>query len=140
MSKAALQQEPELPVSIAALFIAFLTVSLCGFGGGLVWAHRIAVEQRRWTSEQEFADIVSLCQFMPGPNMVGIAVCVGAKLRGCNGAAAALCGFIAVPWRIGFTLGAPPDQARRLATAASVGQDTAAGHHAAAMTRRSARQ
>ena len=79
MSKAALQQEPELPVPIAALFIAFLTVSLCGFGGGLVWAHRIAVEQRRWTSEQEFADIVSLCQFMPGPNMVGIAVCVGAK-------------------------------------------------------------
>ena len=95
MSKAALQQEPELPVPIAALFIAFLTVSLCGFGGGLVWAHRIAVEQRRWTSEQEFADIVSLCQFMPGPNMVGIAVCVGAKLRGCIGAAAALCGFIA---------------------------------------------
>ena len=81
MSKAALQQEPELPVPIAALFIAFLTVSLCGFGGGLVWAHRIAVEQRRWTSEQEFADIVSLCQFMPGPNLVGIAVCVGAKLR-----------------------------------------------------------
>jgi chromate transporter len=106
MSKSTPQQDPELPVPIAALFIAFLTVSLCGFGGGLIWTHRIAVERRRWTSEQEFADIVSLCQFMPGPNMVGIAVCVGAKLRGCIGAAAALCGFIAIPWGIGFSLGA----------------------------------
>jgi chromate transporter len=54
------------PVSLSALFIAFLTVSLCGFGGGLVWARRIAVEKRRWISDREFADIVSLCQFMPG--------------------------------------------------------------------------
>src|ERR1700724_2144808 len=43
---------------------------------------------------------------MPGPNMVGIAVCVGAKLRGSIGAIAAVCGFIAVPWGIGFSLGA----------------------------------
>ncbi len=100
------QQKFEPPVAIAALFIAFLTVSLCGFGGGLAWARRIAVEQRRWLSEQEFADIVSLCQFMPGPNIAGIAVCVGAKLRGGIGATAALCGFIAIPWGIGFSLGA----------------------------------
>jgi hypothetical protein len=77
MAQVAREQKSEPPVAIAALFIAFLTVSLCGFGGGLAWAHRIAVEQRRWLSEQEFADIVSLRQFMPGPNIVGIAVCVG---------------------------------------------------------------
>jgi chromate transporter len=69
-------------VALAALFVAFLRVSLCGFGGGLVWARLIAVEQRRWINEAEFADILSLCQFMPGPNVVGVAVCVGAKLRG----------------------------------------------------------
>jgi chromate transport protein ChrA len=34
-------------IALAALFIAFLKVSLCSFGGGLVWARRIAVEQRR---------------------------------------------------------------------------------------------
>jgi len=105
MSHAAPELESESPVSIAALFIAFLTVSLCGFGGGLAWARRIAVEQRRWLSDQEFADIVSLCQFMPGPNIVGIAVCVGARLRGGIGASAALCGFIVIPWGIGFSLG-----------------------------------
>ena len=93
------------PVSLGALFIAFLKISLCGFGGGLVWARRIAVEQRRWISEEEFADIVSLCQFMPGPNVVGIAVCVGAKLRGLIGSIAAVCGFVLIPWAAGFSLG-----------------------------------
>ena len=32
-------------VALAALFIAFLKVSLCSFGGGLVWARRVTVEQ-----------------------------------------------------------------------------------------------
>jgi chromate transporter len=45
------------------------------------WAHRIAVEKRRCIGDGEFADIVGLCQFMPGPNIVGVAVCVGAKMR-----------------------------------------------------------
>lgn len=56
--------------------------SLCGFGSGLVWARRIAVEQRQWISEEEFTDILSLGQFMPGPNVVGIAVCIGASYAG----------------------------------------------------------
>ena len=93
-------------VTLAALFGEFLGVSLCAFGGGLVWARRAVVERRRWVSEAEFADILSLCQFMPGPNVVGIAVCVGAKLRGGIGAIAALCGFIIIPWGVGFALGA----------------------------------
>jgi chromate transporter len=92
-------------VSLGALFIAFLKVSLCGFGGGLIWARRITVEQHRWISEEEFTDILSLCQFMPGPNIVGIAICVGAKLRGSIGAIAAASGFVLIPLMIGFPLG-----------------------------------
>jgi len=92
-------------VSLGALFIAFLKVSLCGFGGGLVWARRITVEQRRWIDEEEFTDILSLCQFMPGPNIIGIAVCVGAKLRGSMGAIVAASGFVLIPLMIGFPLG-----------------------------------
>jgi len=85
------QSYPEHP-SLAAVSIAFLKVSLYGIGGGggLVWARRITVDQQRWISEQDFADIVSLCQFMPGPNIVGIAVCVGTRLRGAIGAVAAV--------------------------------------------------
>jgi len=90
-----------------ALFTAFLTISLCGVGGGsgIIWARRIAVETRRWVTDGEFADIVSLCQFMPGPNIIGIAVCVGAKMRGAIGAIAAICGFLVIPWTVGLGLG-----------------------------------
>src|ERR1700733_3957033 len=96
---------PEEPVSLASLFLPFLQVSLFGTGGGIVWAYRIAVERRSWLAEQDFTDILSLCQFMPGPNVVGIAVCVGAKLRGLSGAIAAVFGFIVIPWTVGFSLG-----------------------------------
>jgi chromate transporter len=94
-------------VTLPALFVAALKISLYGIGGGggLVWARRIAVEERRWISEQDFADIVSLCQFMPGPNIVGIAVCIGTKLRGSIGAIAAVSGFLVIPWVIGFSIG-----------------------------------
>ena len=101
------EHNAEQAVGLGALFTGFLIVSLCSAGGGsgIVLAHRIAVENRRWISDREFADIVSLCQFMPGPNIVGIAVCVGAKIRGAIGAVAALCGFLVIPWSVGLSLG-----------------------------------
>lgn len=107
MSYAAQERKLQQPVSLAALFAAFLKVSLCGIGGGggLVWSRRIAVDQRQWITEHEFADIVSLCQFMPGPNIVGIAVCIGARTRGAIGTIAAICGFLVIPWGIGLSLG-----------------------------------
>ena len=92
-------------VPLSDLFIGFLKVSLSGFGGGLVWARRAVVEQQQWMDEQEFAEILTLCQLMPGPNIVGITVCVGAKLRGAIGAISAVAGFILVPWAVGLTIG-----------------------------------
>jgi chromate transporter len=92
-------------VPLSDLFIGFLKVSLCGFGGGLVWARRVVVEQRQWMDEQEFAETLTLCQLMPGPNIVGITVCVGAKLRGAIGAVSAVAGFILLPWTVGLAVG-----------------------------------
>ena len=107
MTTAAKREHAGEVVSLGALFAAFLKVSLFGVGGGggLVWARRIGVEQRQWITEGEFADIVSLCQFMPGPNIIGIAVCTGARLRGARGTLAAVAGFLLIPWVVGFTLG-----------------------------------
>jgi hypothetical protein len=38
MDQVAQEQKSDPPVAITSLFTAFLTVSLCGFGGGLAWA------------------------------------------------------------------------------------------------------
>src|SRR5712672_3967419 len=77
-----------------------------GFGGPIVWARRIIVEERGWLGDAEFADILSFCQFLPGPNVVSVTVCIGARFRGPAGALAALAGFILIPWTVGFALGA----------------------------------
>ena len=42
---------------------------------------------------------------MPGPNIVGITVCVGSKLRGAIGAITSVAGFVLIPWTVGLTLG-----------------------------------
>jgi chromate transporter len=97
---------PPSTASLGALFLGFLKVSLFGFGGGLAWARRIVVETEEWMDEREFVETLTLCQLMPGPNIVGITVCVGAKLRGPVGAIAALAGFILLPWTIGLAVGA----------------------------------
>jgi chromate transporter len=93
-------------VTLPALFITFLKISLCGFGGPIVWARRFIIERQHWLSDQEFADLLGLCQFLPGPNVASITVCLGSKLRGPAGAVVALAGFIVIPWSVGFTLGA----------------------------------
>ena len=88
-----------------ALFFAFLKVSLYGFGGPIVWARRVLIEERRWLSDSDFANILSFCQFLPGKNVVSMTVCIGAKFHGAAGALAALAGFILFPWTLGFAIG-----------------------------------
>src|SRR5215831_12935628 len=94
--------------SLWALFNGFLKVALCSVGGsgGIVFARRLVVEQRRWIDDRDFADILSFCQFMPGPNIVGVAVCVGSRVRGPIGALAGVAGFTLIPLTISFSVGA----------------------------------
>ncbi|MBM3347457.1 MAG: chromate transporter [Betaproteobacteria bacterium] len=93
---------PGLP----ALFLGFLEIALSGFGGVLPWARRVLVEQRRWLSADEFTDLSSLCQFLPGPKIVNMSVAVGARFRGASGALAAFFGLMLAPVAIILTLGA----------------------------------
>ena len=104
--KSALHTDSGRWVGLGALFFAFPKVSLCGFGGGLIWARRVVVEQRQRLNDQEFAETLTLCQLMPGPNMVGITVCVGARLREAIGSVIAVAGFVLLPWSLGLALGA----------------------------------
>jgi chromate transporter len=52
-------------VSTPGLFVGFLKIGLSGFGGVPLARHMIV--QRRWLSELEFLDVLSLLQSLPGP-------------------------------------------------------------------------
>lgn len=92
-------------VSIGDLFSGFFMMGICGFGGMLPWARRTIVEQRQWLSPTEFNDLLALCQFLPGPNVIGMSLALGARFRGAAGAAAALVGLMAAPMAIVIGLG-----------------------------------
>lgn len=82
---------------LAELFRGFLYLALTAFGGALPWARRAVVERWRWLSPDEFTNLLSLCQFVPGPNVLNMAVVIGARSRGVRGSLAAALGFTAVP-------------------------------------------
>jgi len=85
-------------VTRSALFWGFLTVSLSGFGGVMPFARRMLVERGRWLSEGEFIDLLALCQFLPGPNIVNVAVCVGSRFQGPVGALLGVAGLLVGPF------------------------------------------
>ncbi len=76
------------------LFLSFARVSVLAFGGVLPWARRMVVDERRWMSADEFNEVFSLCQFLPGPNIVNFSVYFGSRAAGPLGAVAALAGVL----------------------------------------------
>ena len=95
-----------LRVSKRALFGGFLEVGVSGFGGVLPFARRMLVEQRRWLTEQEFTEVLSLSQFLPGPNIVNAAIIIGRRFQGVQGAVAASVGLLLMPLVIVLVLAA----------------------------------
>jgi chromate transporter len=98
-------QELREPPSVTDLFRGFLFLGLIGFGGVLPMTHSMLVEQRRWLSDEEFTEILGLCQFLPGGNVINLSVAVGLHFRGLRGALASLVGLIAAPSFIVIGLG-----------------------------------
>ncbi|MDU6376251.1 MAG: chromate transporter, partial [Bradyrhizobium sp.] len=85
------------PPSLRTLFFAFAKMSLSGFGGVLVFARRAIVDEHRWMTAEEFNETFALCHFLPGPNIVNLAMVFGARLRGVAGGLAAFAGLLGPP-------------------------------------------
>jgi chromate transporter len=96
---------PDAP-TLFELFVAFVAVSLSGFGGTLPWAYRMVVEKRRWMTATEFSELFSLCQFLPGANVVNFSVVFGSRVRGVPGALVCFIGLVGPPFGIVLALGA----------------------------------
>jgi chromate transporter len=93
-------------VGVPELFWAFLLVGLSGFGGVLPFVRHMLVDKRRWLSPSEFTEVLGLSQLLPGPNVVNIAIYVGARFSGATGASAAFLGLMVMPIVIVLCLGA----------------------------------
>jgi chromate transporter len=91
--------------TLREIFGGFLGLGLISFGGALPLARRTLVEQRRWLSAEEFTDLLGLCQFLPGGNVINLSVAMGMRFRGVPGALAGLLGLIAGPSLVVIGLG-----------------------------------
>jgi chromate transporter len=78
------------------VFLVALGLGLRSFGGPvahLAYFRREYVERRRWIDEETYADIVALCQFLPGPASSETGMAIGLLRAGPLGAIAAWLGF-----------------------------------------------
>jgi chromate transporter len=85
------------PPTVVDIFTGFLTLGLIGFGGVLPLTRRELVERRKWLDADEFNELLGLCQFLPGGNVINLSVAIGMKFRGFPGALAGLLGLIFAP-------------------------------------------
>ncbi|MGZ3274325.1 MAG: chromate transporter [Caulobacteraceae bacterium] len=88
------------------LFLGFLSASVRGFGGVFVMGRRMLVEERKWLTPDEFVELLAVCQFLPGANIVNLSVAVGQRFRGWKGSLAALAGILGAPAAISVVLAA----------------------------------
>lgn len=79
------------------IFWSFLKIGAFTFGGGYAMIPLIqheVINNRRWLSEREFVDLLTIAQAAPGPIALNTAVFVGYKERNYWGALAAVMGVV----------------------------------------------
>jgi chromate transporter len=82
--------------SVAAVFLVFLRLGLTSFGGPVAhlgYFREEFVARRKWLDERAYADLVALCQFLPGPASSQVGMAVGLSRAGYVGALAAWTAF-----------------------------------------------
>lgn len=78
------------------VFLVFLRLGLTSFGGPVAhlgYFREEFVSRKKWLSEESYADMVALCQFLPGPASSQVGLAVGLSRAGYLGALAAWAGF-----------------------------------------------
>lgn len=78
------------------LFLIFLRLGLTSFGGPVAhlgYFRQALVVRRKWLSEPAYADLIGLCQFLPGPASSQVCMSLGLLRRGYVGMALAWLGF-----------------------------------------------
>jgi chromate transporter len=85
-----------LSSDVGQVFSAFLKLGLTSFGGPVAhlgYFRNEFVERRKWFDERAYADLVALCQFLPGPASSQVGIAIGLLRAGYPGALAAWTAF-----------------------------------------------
>lgn len=88
------------------VFLIFLRLGLTSFGGPIAhlgYFRDEFVTRRQWLTERSYADLVGLCQFLPGPASSQVGIAIGLSRAGYLGALAAWAGFT-LPSALGLIL------------------------------------
>jgi len=96
MSDAAAIVDRRAPGSPFEVLAVFLKLGLSAFGGPIAhlgYFREVFVVRRRWLDETAYADLVALCQFLPGPASSQVGFGIGLLRAGPLGALAAWAGF-----------------------------------------------
>ena len=83
-------------VSSLEIFRIFFRLGLTSFGGPIAhlgYFRDEFVVRRKWLDEKTYADLVALCQFLPGPASSQVGIAIGLLRAGYAGALAAWVGF-----------------------------------------------
>lgn len=78
------------------VFLAFLVLGLTSFGGPVAhlgYFREAFVTRRKWLTDEAYADLVALCQFLPGPASSQVGIAIGKLRAGYPGALAAWLAF-----------------------------------------------
>jgi chromate transporter len=82
--------------SVMEVFKTFLKLGLTSFGGPVAhigYFRKEFVEQRAWVSEEQFSQLFTICQFLPGPSSSQLGFAIGLLRSGWLGAVAAFLAF-----------------------------------------------
>src|SRR3954465_14918448 len=82
--------------SVTEVFLVFLKLGLTSFGGPVAhlgYFRSEVVVRRQWLSEGNYADLVALCQFLPGPASSQVGIAIGLSRGGYLGGLAAWTAF-----------------------------------------------
>lgn len=89
-----------LPRRLFGLFISYFRIAAFTLGGGMAMLPLMEdefVKKRRWLSSEEFLDVVTLINALPGVIAINSSLVIGSKVAGVAGAAAACLGGMLPP-------------------------------------------
>jgi chromate transporter len=66
----------------------------------------VLVDKRRWLTDSEFVEVLSLGQALPGPNVINASVVIGARFHGAVGSVIAVAALLFAPLAIVLVLAA----------------------------------